>query len=133
MVVSVDLPIPGEPPSSTSAPGTSPPPSTRSSSPMPVVQPRVPLRGDLREPRRACPPPPRGARRRAPPATALARVSSTSVFHSPQPGHWPIQRGVSAAQAEQMKTVVGRAMSVTVGPGADVLAPLVRCVAGLSG
>ena len=36
MFVSVDLPIPGEPPSSTSDPGTSPPPSTRSSSPMPV-------------------------------------------------------------------------------------------------
>ena len=36
MFVSVDLPIPGEPPSSTSDPGTRPPPSTRSSSPMPV-------------------------------------------------------------------------------------------------
>ena len=35
MFVSVDLPIPGEPPSSTSEPGTSPPPSTRSSSPIP--------------------------------------------------------------------------------------------------
>ena len=40
--VSVDLPIPGEPPISTSEPGTRPPPSTRSSSPMPVVQPREP-------------------------------------------------------------------------------------------
>ncbi len=36
MLVSVDLPIPGAPPSSTSEPGTRPPPSTRSSSPMPV-------------------------------------------------------------------------------------------------
>src|SRR5450759_2860165 len=36
MFVSVDLPMPGEPPSSTSEPGTRPPPSTRSSSPMPV-------------------------------------------------------------------------------------------------
>ena len=36
MFVSVDLPIPGEPPSSTSEPGTRPPPRTRSSSPMPV-------------------------------------------------------------------------------------------------
>ena len=34
--VSVDLPMPGEPPSSTSEPGTRPPPSTRSSSPIPV-------------------------------------------------------------------------------------------------
>ena len=33
---SVLLPIPGEPPSSTSEPGTSPPPSTRSNSPIPV-------------------------------------------------------------------------------------------------
>src|SRR3712207_7218452 len=31
-----DLPIPGEPPSRTSEPGTMPPPSTRSNSPIPV-------------------------------------------------------------------------------------------------
>ena len=37
MFVSVDLPIPGAPPSRTSDPGTMPPPSTRSSSPMPVL------------------------------------------------------------------------------------------------
>src|SRR5688500_2265933 len=34
---SVDLPMPGSPASSTTAPGTRPPPSTRSSSPTPVV------------------------------------------------------------------------------------------------
>ena len=33
---SVDLPMPGSPPSSTSEPGTRPPPSTRSTSPMPT-------------------------------------------------------------------------------------------------
>ena len=33
---SVDLPIPGSPPTSTSEPGTMPPPSTRSSSEMPL-------------------------------------------------------------------------------------------------
>ena len=33
---SVDLPMPGSPPSSTSEPGTTPPPSTRSNSSMPV-------------------------------------------------------------------------------------------------
>ena len=33
---SVDLPMPGSPPSSTSEPGTMPPPSTRSNSPMPL-------------------------------------------------------------------------------------------------
>ena len=37
MFVSVDLPIPGAPPSSTTDPGTMPPPSTRSSSPIPVA------------------------------------------------------------------------------------------------
>ena len=35
---SVDLPIPGSPPSSTREPGTRPPPSTRSSSPMPRLR-----------------------------------------------------------------------------------------------
>ena len=38
---SVDLPTPGSPPSSTTAPGTSPSPSTRSSSPIPVRTPRA--------------------------------------------------------------------------------------------
>ena len=33
---SVDLPIPGSPPSNTAEPGTMPPPSTRSSSPLPL-------------------------------------------------------------------------------------------------
>ncbi len=33
----VDLPMPGSPPTSTTAPSTSPPPSTRSNSPMPVL------------------------------------------------------------------------------------------------
>jgi len=36
------------------------------------------------------------------------RCSSTSVFHSPQPGHWPSQRGASAPQAEQTWTLVAR-------------------------
>ena len=67
------------------------------------------------------------ARRPAPPpffATA-PRISSLSVFHSPQPGHCPIQRGASAAQAEQTKTVVARGMGlVTVGPRSDGFAPL---------
>ena len=38
MFVSVDLPMPGEPPSSTSEPGTRPPPRTMSSSPMAVLR-----------------------------------------------------------------------------------------------
>ena len=66
-----------------------------------------------RAPRRPSPPPCRGS----PP---------TSVFHSPQPGHCPIQRGASAAQAEQTKTVVARGMSMTVGRGLGRFAPSAR-------
>ena len=88
MFVSVDLPIPGEPPSSTSEPGTSPPPSTRSSSPMPV---------DMRSHRRrlrlsragaavarrdaGAPPPLRRFGSRAP-ATARARAARLSASAS---------------------------------------------------
>ena len=58
-------------------------------------------------------------RRAAPPragAAAAARAgarSSTSVFHSPQPGHWPCQRASAWPQAEQTWMVDGRAMGVT--------------------
>ena len=53
---SVDLPIPGSPPSRTSEPGTSPPPSTRSSSSMPRPQARQVGVGDRRPgPRRGRP------------------------------------------------------------------------------
>ena len=45
---SVDLPIPGSPPMSTSEPGTSPPPRTRSSSPIPSRQSRDVGFGDRR-------------------------------------------------------------------------------------
>jgi hypothetical protein len=43
-------------------------------------------------------------------AAAAPLVSSLSVFHAPQPGHWPSQRGASAPQEEQTKTVVARGM-----------------------
>ena len=49
---------------------------------------------------------PRGAPPR--PVAAAATVSSVSVFHSPQPGHWPIQRGESCPHWEQTWRVVGR-------------------------
>jgi hypothetical protein len=42
-----------------------------------------------------------------PPGT---RASSTIVFHSPQPGQRPCQRGASAAHWEQMKVVFARAI-----------------------
>ena len=88
--VSVDLPMPGEPPSSTSEPGTRPPPSTRSSSPMPVDRRSS---GAARLARGARPA--SGPRRPVPPCAAPSRGgarSSTSVFHAPQPGHWPCHR-----------------------------------------
>ena len=103
MFVSVDLPIPGEPPSSTSEPGTSPPPSTMSSSPMAVL--RRGARSALTSRRgtgRAVGPD--GRARRGPP---LGARSSTSVFHSPHDGHWPCHLGVCAPHAEQENTEVG--------------------------
>ena len=56
-------------------------------------------------------PAPRAARRRAR-RRGRARCSSASVFHSPQPGQRPCHLGSSWPQAEQVKTVVGRAMGV---------------------
>ena len=110
MFVSVDLPMPGEPPSRTSEPGTIPPPSTRSNSPIPVrsrgtgeVSTSASGRGRAGAAPRE---PPRGRRGRPPPAR-----SSTIVFHASQPGHWPCQRGVGCPHAEQTWMVVGRAMS----------------------
>ena len=112
MFVSVDLPMPGEPPSSTSEPGTIPPPSTRSNSPMPVCSRGT---GRVSTADSGTRPPRRPPRRRAPrrdraPDAPSAHASSTSVFHSPQPGQRPLQRGVWCPQDEQTWTVVGRAM-----------------------
>ncbi len=113
MLVSVDLPIPGEPPSRTSEPATRPPPSTRSSSPMPVsrrsmrscLTSRNATTGAARAPRWAPTPPialPREIRGGA--------ASSTSVFHSPQPGHCPCQRASVCAHSEQTWIVVAAAI-----------------------
>ena len=90
---SVDLPMPGSPPSSTRAPGTRPPPRTRSTSPMPTLRrgagPRRHLtqraRRRLTERGR-----PDGARRRCARADAGATVS-TSESHVPQTWHRPSQ------------------------------------------
>jgi hypothetical protein len=103
MFVSVDLPMPGEPPSRTSEPGTSPPPRTMSSSPIPV-----PSRGarsaltSRRRTGRSTGPVARAVRAPGPGAR-----SSTSVFQSPHEGHWPCHLGVCAPHAEQANTEVG--------------------------
>ena len=103
----VDLPMPGAPPISTSEPGTMPPPSTRSSSPMPVLK-----RGE-------CPAATSasgtgfaalaGAARdsRAPALTGSATRSSTIVFHSSQPGQRPCHLGLALPHCEQTKSVFG--------------------------
>ena len=90
---SVDLPIPGSPPSSTTDPATSPPPRTRSSSPIPtgrrssrVARRRHGTAGRARRP--AGTTADAGARRGSSRTTV-----STRVFHSPQVRHWPSQRG----------------------------------------
>ena len=101
--VRLDLPTPGSPPSSTSEPGTSPPPSTRSSSAMPVeAVGRRQLDGrEVDRPRGRRPP--RAARR--PAHRRVGARSSTSVDQASQPGHWPSQRGSLRPQSEQVKTV----------------------------
>jgi hypothetical protein len=104
MFVSVDLPIPGEPPRRTSDPGTRPPPRTRSSSPIAVRRrgARSALTSRSGTGRTAGP---RLRAARAPPP--LGARSSASVFHSPHDGHWPCHFGVCAPQAEQANTEVG--------------------------
>ncbi len=81
--------MPGSPPSSTTAPGTSPPPSTRSSSARPVgirstLFAWTPASGTIAE--------------RAPETVSKrfaggVATDSTSVFHVPQCGHWPCHLG----------------------------------------
>src|SRR5256884_6740415 len=99
---SVDFPMPGSPPTSTTDPGTMPPPSTKSNSRRPVCQ-RVNV------------PPPTADRRTGglpdgaacflsarPPARPTA--SSTSVFHVPQESQRPAHFRCSAPQSAQRNT-----------------------------
>ncbi len=103
---SVDLPMPGSPPISTTAPSTRPPPSTRSNSPMPV---------DTRAWSRcstslsavifgASVLPAQPLRRAAAGALAAAALSSTislSEFHAPHSVHWPCHLLYSAPHSPQ--------------------------------
>ncbi len=56
------------------------------------------------------PPPARPPAPRAAPEPVAGARSSTSVFHSWQPGHCPCQRTLECPHCEQTWTVVGRAM-----------------------
>ena len=85
MFVSVDLPMPGEPPRSTREPGTRPPPSTRSSSPMPVC--RRGTRGRRRARRDGGRPGPDGAAAAAPPRPVRRRRRGAALLlHERVPG-----------------------------------------------
>ena len=90
----VYLPIPGSPPIRVADPATSPPPSARSSSAIPVemragstASASSPLSSTLRPPlRRSC---------LAEKGVTTPAASSTRLFHSPQSAHCPAQRGLT--------------------------------------
>jgi hypothetical protein len=93
--------MPGSPPTRIAEAGTSPPPSTRSSSASPVpvrgggaVSPRSPVSGTARP--RLPPSAPR-------PGAGPSGTSSTSVFQAPQASQRPAHFGWVAPQAEQVK------------------------------
>ena len=104
----VDLPIPGSPPTSTTEPGTRPPPSTRSSSARPLASRGAPT-ASTRPSGTALPAPGVGSRpsRSPTPADAApgeAVASSTSESQLPQPGQRPSQRGCCAPHSVQAYT-----------------------------
>ena len=94
-ITSVDLPTPGSPPRRTRLPGTRPPPSTRSTSPIPAPiraasASAPPLRargatGALRRGRLA-------SRRRRRDRGSSRTIVSTRLFHAPHARHCPSQR-----------------------------------------
>src|SRR5881296_3170352 len=98
----VDFPMPGSPPTSTTDPGTIPPPSTKSNSGRPVRQ------------RCNAPPPTSDSRTGglsdetvcflSDRPTARPRGSSTSVFHAPHASQRPPHFGCSAPQSVQRNT-----------------------------
>src|ERR1700752_1464501 len=105
-VSSVDLPMPGSPPTSSTEPRTKPPPVTRSSSAMPEDKRGASWVFPDRLSSRNCRP---LRLERTDPGTALAS-SSASVFHSPQASHLPCQRLYAAPQFWQTKERVDLAM-----------------------
>src|SRR6185295_777234 len=82
----VDLPMPGSPPTNRAEPGTSPPPVTRSNSPMPVGRRLGGASSVFRSSRLILRP---LTRRDAPPPKGGAMPSSVMVFQPPQASHLP--------------------------------------------
>ena len=109
---SVLLPMPGSPPSSTSDPGTRPPPRTRSSSTIPVV-----MRSGVSSVSSSS----RVTAGTAPSALwrAAGAASSATVPHSPQVGQRPTHRGACAPQAPQLYDTRARD-AVARGPRAGI-------------
>src|SRR6516165_11542264 len=96
-VNSVDLPMPGSPPTSSTEPRTKPPPVTRSSSTMPEDRRGaswlLPVRLSSANNR-----PFRLERIETGIVVAPVMSSSASVYHSPQESHLPCQRLYAAPQ-----------------------------------
>ena len=96
----MDLPIPGSPPSRVTLPGTKPPSSTRSSSPMPVLRAEdeaasMEVMGDAVPGGTSAMPAARLATS-GPPST-----SSTREFHAPHESHLPAHLGCEAPHSPQ--------------------------------
>src|SRR5258708_40184143 len=108
-VSSVDLPMPGSPPTRSTEPRTKPPPVTRSSSAIPEGRRGaswlLPVRVSSANSR-----PLRLERIETGIVVAPLVSSSASVFHSPQDSHLPCQRLYAAPQFWQTKERVFLAM-----------------------
>src|SRR5262245_48186591 len=87
--IRVDFPIPGSPPTSTTEPGTIPPPRTLSNSGMPVEI-LVSERDSTSE---ICVPDTVAELLDLRPGPLSATSCSTKEFHVAHPGHWPVHRG----------------------------------------
>src|SRR6202035_3684844 len=115
-VNSVDLPIPGSPPTSSTEPRTKPPPVTRSSSAIPEgsrgASLLLPVRVSSVNSR-----PLRLERIETGIVVAPVVSSSLSVFHSPQDSHLPCQRLYAAPQFWHTKESVDLAMGWNRCPG----------------
>src|SRR5262245_8317439 len=105
---SVDLPMPGSPPSKIREPGTTPPPSTRSNSSMPVDR-RTPCDISTSSYSLAVEDVENCENRLAPGegAAGVSARSSTREFHAPHSVQRPIHLGACAPHSWQTKTTFG--------------------------
>src|SRR2546425_930688 len=99
---SVDLPMPGSPPTSTTDPGTMPPPSTKSNSGRPVCHRSNPAAPTVDSRTGGLPDGVLLLRSTRPPVRPTG--SSTSVFHAPHASQRPPHLGWSAPQSVQRNT-----------------------------